>query len=269
MVIEANKKKYAYLKPDIAQKHYLDKLSEIEIANQFRDDLVYSEDTKAYKKIRTKYYNVWCLLMETIGENPLPPDFLVSDKPYSQTFKPVSRLPQITKSPKLQNDTKVKKMEELAFPRVFKPEAGIFVMNTQHIQELNNKQMEDGSYEPSVNQIEHQVNIKLKQPERGAGFGTVTFTNQQYFSEAMRLSTHPELLKSSLVHPICKFVPSRSDEPQDDVGQNLTIRLQDQPNVGSNFSIVQSSYLAGLSNAHRRQFLSEQTLRSAGNPVLP
>lgn len=251
MIVEANKKKFAYLKPDQAQKHYLDRLSQVELANQFRDDMVYYEDTKAFKKTHTKYYIVWCLLMDVVGEKPLPPECLVSEKPNSQTFQAVSRLPKITKSPQLIKQAKVKKLEDVAFPRVFKPEGGIYVMNTQHIQELSNKQLEDGSYVPSVNQIEHQVNLKLKQPERGAGFGIVTFTNQQYYDEAYRLSKHPELIRDSHMHPICKFIPSRSDDANDEGGNDSPARTTGDPRLGSQFSLVRLTDAAWLTAEHR------------------
>jgi len=141
LIRDANEKKYAYLKASERSEKLLEPLTENEIKNQFRDMVVYDEGRDKYKKVLPRYYKVWCMFMDAIGERRMPETFLVSDKPTSHTFKPVTtKLPSLSQSIKDKNPTVVKKIEELAFPKVFKPEAGIFVVNTQHISEIVNKE---------------------------------------------------------------------------------------------------------------------------------
>lgn len=252
MVVEANRKKFGYLKPELAVKHALDKLSQIEVANQFRDDLVLDEDRKEYKKTSSKYYNVWSILMDVIGEMPLIADFLVSEKPKLQTFKPVSRLPTLKKSYVDKNAATVEAIPELPFPPVHKPEAGIYVMNTQHISELTSKEWADGSWEPPLNHLEHVVNLKVKTPALGAGFNTISFGTRQYYDESLRISKDPAGMNTSEINPIYKFLPRRIDEPEH-IPKTMTLKIVDEDRMcGSNLSLVLEAYLGWLTDAHRR-----------------
>jgi len=101
------------------------------------------------------------------------------------------------------------------------------------------RRYEDGSHEPSINHIEGVVNSKVREPERGAGYGRVTFSNKEYYDEALRISMNPKSIIDSNVHPIYKFVPHRLDEEAfADPAHSRTEVGVEEKMLGSNLSLV-------------------------------
>ena len=145
MIAEANKKKYAFLKDKEQEisKRLKEPLGKLEILTQFREEVRLDHDSQDYVKAPTKYYHIWCLFMVAIKEDPVDSQFLITQQPFVCTIKTDASvvLPKITKnSKKIENFSLVKEIEPLPFPPVRKPEAGLHVITTPNIKEIETKE---------------------------------------------------------------------------------------------------------------------------------
>ena len=127
-----------------ALKRLEEPLGILELLTQFREEVVLDSDSQVYKKVSTRYYDIWCQFMKAIKEEPLDPHFLITQQPYICTIptEASQTIPKLTnKLKKHPNQTIVKNLEVVHFPKIQNPEAGIHIFPAlQHISEIPTKE---------------------------------------------------------------------------------------------------------------------------------
>jgi hypothetical protein len=102
----------------------------------------------------------------------------------------------------------IKEMSKTKFAKKFIPEGRVIINNTRNIQEKDNA---DNTPESRMDPIERVVNNKFIGISATKKNPTVKFNTQKYYSEGVRISMYPPLIKDGTLHPIYRYAPENFD----------------------------------------------------------